>query len=407
MPTHPEGGPRPLPARPDLRHLKDQAKDLLRSGGATSLANALFAVAREYGFASWTKLKNHVEARLAIGQLADAIDADDVDRVKALLTANPGLHRAPIGYGGSGALTRVAECRTLQGVTPARLAMAAWLIEHGSDVHQDGDAPLGRAALNGSRVPMMELLVSRGADVNGAYKGMFPVILAPCESVDPEALRWLLERGANPNCADPTRQFRDGALDYVIGSYVRSPELAQCMEILLAAGATTRFDIPPVLNLLRGRLDTLSEQLAADLHLVHARFPSLDVGTSGERMLTLRGGTLLHVAAEYEPAGRAAALLLDAGADVNARADIDAAGVGGQTPLFHAVTHGGSTHRWLAVSRLLIERGADVNVRARVPGHYEREGEVLDCTPLGYARRFSGGPESSTVRLLREHGARE
>jgi hypothetical protein len=407
MPNDPQGAPRPLPARPNLRHLKDQAKDLLRSGRATSFAKALLALARQYGFPSWTKLKNHVESRMAMGQLADAIDADDLNRVKALLTAKPDLHRAPIGYGGSGALTRVAECRPLRDVTPARLAMASWMIEHGSDIHQDGDSPLGRAALSGSRVPMMELLVSRGADVNGAYKGRFPVIFAPCEAVDPDALQWLLEHGANPNCADPARQIADSALDYVLGSYVRTPELARCIEILLAAGATTRFDIPPVLSLLRGRLDTLSEELAADPSLLHARFGSLDVGTSGERMLTLRGATLLHVAAEYEPSGRAVGLLLDAGADVNARADTDAAGVGGQTALFHAVAHGGATHRWLALSRSLIERGADVNVRARVPGHYEREGELLDCTPLGYAARFSGGPDSETVRLLRHHGAHE
>jgi hypothetical protein len=32
----------------------------------------------------------------------------------------------------------------------------------------------------------------------------------------------------------------------------------------------------------------------------------------------------------------ATALLLDRGAEVNARADIDTNGVGGQTPIFHA-----------------------------------------------------------------------
>jgi hypothetical protein len=32
MPTHSEDVPRPLPERPNLRHLKDQAKDLLKAG---------------------------------------------------------------------------------------------------------------------------------------------------------------------------------------------------------------------------------------------------------------------------------------------------------------------------------------------------------------------------------------
>ncbi len=40
------------------------------------------------------------------------------------------------------------------------------MIENGSDVHQGGDGPLMRAALRGERLPMMELLVAHGADVN-------------------------------------------------------------------------------------------------------------------------------------------------------------------------------------------------------------------------------------------------
>ena len=59
-----------------------------------------------------------------------------------------------------------------------------------------------RAALNGYRIPMMELLVSHGADVNALWHGYFPIIFAPCESLDPAALKWLLDHGANPNCRD-------------------------------------------------------------------------------------------------------------------------------------------------------------------------------------------------------------
>ena len=45
-------------------------------------------------------------------------------------------------------------------------------------------------------------------------------------------------------------------------------------------------------------------------------------------MLTLKGATLLHVAAEYQSL-EAVRLLLDLGADVNAAATVDNAGVGG------------------------------------------------------------------------------
>ena len=71
-----------LPTRPNLRHLKIQARDLLKacqvgdpeacrrmdsshprhpSPDAAVLADAQLVVAREYGFDSWTKLKCHVE----------------------------------------------------------------------------------------------------------------------------------------------------------------------------------------------------------------------------------------------------------------------------------------------------------------------------------------------------------
>jgi hypothetical protein len=62
MLTHSIEDQRPLPARPNLRHLKDQARDLLRAGEAESVAGAQFRIARRYGFASWPKLKFHVEA---------------------------------------------------------------------------------------------------------------------------------------------------------------------------------------------------------------------------------------------------------------------------------------------------------------------------------------------------------
>jgi len=52
--------------------------------------------------------------------------------------------------------------------------MAEWMLGHGSDVHQGGDGPLMRAALNGYRIPMMELLVSHGADVNALWHGHSP-----------------------------------------------------------------------------------------------------------------------------------------------------------------------------------------------------------------------------------------
>src|SRR5438876_6473912 len=251
MSTGPQASPRPLPDRPNLRHLKDQAKDLLKTGAAATIAHAQFKVARLYGFASWAKLKAHVDSFEEISQLKDAIDTNDIVRVEAMMTRNPALHTAPLGYGKDGPLTWVAECRVpWEPPSRVRLAMAEWMITHGSDVHQGGDGPLMRAALNAYRIPMMELLVAHGADVNAMWHGHFPIIFAPCETMDPEALKWLLDHGANPNLRDPRqsaagRPYPGTALDYLIGSYVRSPQrLSACIDILLDAGGQTRYDEP-------------------------------------------------------------------------------------------------------------------------------------------------------------------
>src|SRR5258706_9528260 len=335
---------RPLPDRPNLRHLKDQAKDLLKAGMAASLADAQFQTARLYGFASWPKLKAHAESFEETGQLKQAIDTNDITRVKTMMTRNPALHSAPLGYGKDGPLTWAAECRIpWESPSPARLAMAEWMITHGSDVHQGGDGPLMRAALNEYRIPIMELLVSHGADVNALWHGHFPIVFAPCESMDPAALKWLLDHGANPNFRDPRQSaagdpFPGTALDYLVGSYARSAQrLSRCIDILLEAGGVTKYDAPPVLELLRGRLDGLGELIDANPALANERFAELDCGMTGGRRLTLQGGTLLHVAAEYgNPA--AVALLLDRGADVNAAASVDDAGIGGQTAIIPAGT---------------------------------------------------------------------
>ncbi len=106
-----------LPSRPDLDHLKYQAKDLRtghEAGDSTALqrirefhprfrgatdadiaaaaiaqADALLTIAREYGFASWPKLKRHVEGIEALEQrvatLRTAFAAGDGETRRRLL----------------------------------------------------------------------------------------------------------------------------------------------------------------------------------------------------------------------------------------------------------------------------------------------------------------------------------
>lgn len=400
-----------LPEPLNLRRLKEQANDLLRAGQARSIADGQFQIARMHGFANWPKLKAHIDLLSEAGKLTDAINQNDVSRVQTLMMKCRELHGAPIGYAKDGPLTWVAECRVPRSApSDDRLEMAKWMLENGSDVHQGGDSPLMRSALDGERIPMMEMLVSHGADVNAAWHGVYPIIFAACEALDPVSLRWLLDHGADPNCGTAAQWNARGvthpgtALDYLLGAYVRDPEVLEvCIELLLTAGGKTKYDVPAVLAILRRRLDQLTELLNANPSLVHQRFPELDFGTTAGRMLTLRGATLLHVAAEYLnlPAIK---LLLNLGADVNAAATVDEAGIGGQTAVFHAATQSGD--HGLDFVKYLVDHGASLSTRVKILGRYDAPGEVVEATPLSYALLFPGTP-GLTVEFLRQQGAPE
>ena len=120
---------RPLPDRPNLRHLKDQARDLLEAGSASSIADAQFRIARVYGFASWSKLKAHVTASEELSQLKQAIDANDLVRVEDLMTRHQSLHRAPLW---------LWQRRTAH--VGGRVPRALGAAERGAAGHRDVDA---------------------------------------------------------------------------------------------------------------------------------------------------------------------------------------------------------------------------------------------------------------------------
>ncbi|MBI3832207.1 MAG: ankyrin repeat domain-containing protein [Planctomycetes bacterium] len=420
MPATPQGeAPRELPERPNLRHLKLQAEDLVKAGAAATVADAQFTLARQYGFPSWPKLKAHVELLGETGELKAAIDANDLERVKALMTHNPELHRAPLGYNKNGPLTWVAECRVPR-VPPSavRLEMARWMIAHGSDIHQGGDGPLMRAALSDDRIPMLELLVAHGADVNAVWDGHYPIICAPCECLAPQTLQWLLDHGANPRAV--AKKY-GSPLAILISTYSRdAAQKHACLEVFAQSG----FPLPdtPALAFHRGRIDLLEEHLKRDPALLSRQFtdaeifpPELGIKPGdGLHVTPVAGGTLLHLAIEYDEL-EMASWLLERGADANAQAARDGAGFGGHTPLYHCVVSLG--RRDDAKARLLLDRGADPNARAtfrkqlRHMGHPDKEKmhEFHNVTPIGYARQFQEPKwvSADAVNLIAQRGGTE
>jgi ankyrin repeat protein len=121
-----------LPARPHLDWYRKAAKKTLariRAGNrAAQLADAQLAVAREHGFSSWRKLKEHIDAIQAT-EFFDAIRRHDVKLVRRLLTSHAELTSA----------------RTPAGQTPLHVAAEA------------------------NQPQIVKLLMARGADPRAKY----------------------------------------------------------------------------------------------------------------------------------------------------------------------------------------------------------------------------------------------
>jgi ankyrin repeat protein len=84
---------RELPARPSLEFLRKQAKQIQRTMSMGKLADAQHALASDYGFANWTRLKSYV---VTLGlppaeALTAAIRDSDAQRVRDLLESHPEL----------------------------------------------------------------------------------------------------------------------------------------------------------------------------------------------------------------------------------------------------------------------------------------------------------------------------
>ena len=116
---------RQLPEKPNLEFLKKEAKELRRVLPYGNLADAQHALANEYGFPSWAKLKAHVEAQSLTPAFAltAAVRASDASRVRELLARHGDLRAridAPLeNYGdGQHALNkrnnRVKSCQPLR-----------------------------------------------------------------------------------------------------------------------------------------------------------------------------------------------------------------------------------------------------------------------------------------------------
>lgn len=213
---------KPLPPNPNLAHLKSQARDLLRARASRDpqvaqrirefhprfqectdatifdarfrLSDAQLTIARERGFASWARLKKHIEKptladqldlphherieNLAFRHAVDLLDQGDVVNLRAHLNTHPHLVREHVTFEGGNyfrhptLLEFVAENPVRRGTLPDNIVEVAKVI-------LDAGAKEDHAALNETlglvssgcvprqcrvQISLIDLLCAYGAD---------------------------------------------------------------------------------------------------------------------------------------------------------------------------------------------------------------------------------------------------
>ncbi|HKI04195.1 MAG TPA: ankyrin repeat domain-containing protein [Thermoanaerobaculia bacterium] len=412
---------RHFPVRPDLDQLKHQAKDLLRSirgddpaaieelrelhpkriePGAAKLADAQLVLARSYGLPSWPRL-------VLACRMTDAIWRDDAGAVRDLVAKHPrlldedargvkGNWGPPMSYAAN--LGRDRIIAMLRGLGAADLQLA-----------------FDRACLQG-RLETARQLYGMGA------RPALDAVMGPAETQSGSGLEFLLGLGA---AISDKSGDRLAPVAMVLQTYCRNPEgKHRCLELFAEHG----IDLPdtPPMAVHRGRIDLLEEHLRRDPGLLartfsHEEIYPPELGCHADKSLALHGtplagATLLHLCVDNDEI-EITRRLLERGADANARAEVDADGFGGHTPLFGCVVSqpyrvGLRTDD--AFARLLLDHGADPNARATLRKRLrfiedESMHEYPDVTPLAWGRRFHDQAWVSrpVMRLITERGGQD
>ena len=375
---------RHLPVRPNLDQLKHQAKDLLRAlrrgdRADAKLADAQLALARSYGLPSWPRL-------VLACRMTDAIWRDDADAVRDLVLKHPHLlHEDARGVQGNwGPPMSYAANLGRDRIVEMLRDLGAADLQHAFD----------RACLQG-RLDTARRLYAMGA------RPALDSVMGPAETQSGPGLAFLLELGAG---IGDEHGDRLAPVAMVLQTYCRDPQgKHQCLELFAGHGIGLP-DTPPM-AVHRGRIDLLEDHLRRDPDLLSRTFSHEEIyppelGCHADHSLALHGTplagtTLLHLCVDNDEI-EIARWLIERGADVNGKAAIDAEGFGGHTALFGCVVSQPfrvGLRRDAGFACLLLDHGADPNARASLRKRLrfvedETMHEYRDVTPLAWGERF-------------------
>jgi hypothetical protein len=173
-------------------------------------------------------------------------------------------------------------------------------------------------------------------------------------------------------------RFRGEPLIYELTSeYTRSPHFKECVKAFVDHGLI--FDDKALLAILLDDADALRLLLEDDTKIAGK------VYTLRCAYTPLYQVTLLHICAEFNHVS-CAEVLVDYGADINAKGGVDEYGFGGQTPIFHTVNQ--NSNQSNAMLEFLLSKSADLQITLKglIWGQgYEWETLIPAVNPISYA----------------------
>ena len=327
---------RQLPVKPNLEHLREQAKELLRSvqqQGDTAalelfrshvsfsapaglkLADAQHAIARDHGFPSWPKLKEHVESLAKTRQpgemLNAAIRAQDPAKTKQVLDTHPELKaqlNEPMpGYGAGMQALLAAVQRSDRKTIDV-------LLEAGADINSRSHLWAGGVGvLDECSLDMVPFLMERGAKLDAhsaARLGMIeklrelvtenPAVLAAhgARGLTPlhfasnvEIAQYLLDQGAEINALDLQHESTPAQhMVRVVQARYFPRDRQDIARLLVARGCRTDILMAAAL----GDMELVRRHLESDANSIRMRvseafFPKQDSRSDGTVYIEIFG----------------------------------------------------------------------------------------------------------------------
>jgi len=309
-----------LDALDRIRHRHPKFRDVTDNAAIAisfKLNDAQLVIAREYGLSNWTALKQRIGAHSAASALQDAIRAGHRETAVAILRASPEMLHLPVWSGNWGPpMSHAANLGQLEIIKACH--------ELGARDHQHA---FDRALLQG------QIECAKWLQVHGA-KVAPGIVMGSCETLNVAGFKFLLDAGA-----PITNEHGDrlATLALVLETYARNPGGKHAILGLFAARG---YELPdtPMMAFHCGDVSRLEEHLRRDPPLLERRFTLREIyppecgcannGQSGMHWTPIDGATLLHLAIDFRER-EIFDWLLAHGADVNARATIDADAFGG------------------------------------------------------------------------------